>query len=97
MQKSNKNKEICLVMNTFFLYNSNDYSFNFIYRDIISFVDFLVDIRCIISFNLSSITFLPLFPSTVNNTNFLLKFFWSYLRNILHLQCVFHGIRFKVN
>ena len=73
MQKSNKNKEICLVMNTFFLYNSNDYSFNFIYRDIISFVDFLVDIRCIISFNLSSITFLPLFPSTVNNTNFLYK------------------------
>ena len=73
MQKNNKNKEICLVMNTFFLYNSNDYSFNFIYRDIISFVDFLVDIRCIISFNLSSITFLPLFPSTVNNTNFLYK------------------------
>ena len=73
MQKSNKNKEICLVMNTFFLYNSNDYSFNFIYRDIISFVDFLVDIRCIINFNLSSITFLPLFPSTVNNTNFLYK------------------------
>ena len=73
MQKSNKNKEICLVMNTFFLYNSNDYSFNFIYRDIISFVDFLVDIRCIISFNLSSITFLPLFPSTVHNTNFLYK------------------------
>ena len=73
MQKSNKNKEICLVMNTFFLYNSNDYSFNFIYRDIISFVDFLVDIRCIISFNLSNITFLPLFPSTVNNTNFLYK------------------------
>ena len=73
MQKSNKNKEICLVMNTFFLYNSNDYSFNFIYRDIISFVDFLVDIRCIISFNLSSITFLPLFPSTVNSTNFLYK------------------------
>lgn len=73
MPNSNKNKEISLVVNTFFLYTSNYNSLNFIYSDIISFIDLLIDIRCVISFSLNGITFLPLFPSTVNNTNFLYK------------------------